>query len=63
MTPEQKQRVEELRKWRLNQPSMTSEEFAEQVKRNRANVSARCAAGSGEKLVGAAVRMLKELKP
>lgn len=41
MTPEQIQRVEDLRKWRLNQPYMTSEEFAEQVKTIRRNVAAR----------------------
>ena len=41
MTPEQKKLVEELRKWRLNQPCMTSEEALEQMERNRRSVAAR----------------------
>ena len=41
MTPEQKKLVEELRQCRLNQPCMTSEEFVEQMERNRRSVAAR----------------------
>lgn len=41
MTPEQKQKVGELRKWRLKQPYMTSEEALEQMQRIRRNVAAR----------------------